>query len=87
MKGSDGRRAPILCDIPGRMIVQLLSSGILMARLHVFVFPVMTRDPERKDRVPAFEGMTLHTTFLMQHSIVVSRRMLRLRSGDMCERT
>jgi hypothetical protein len=40
-----------------------------MSYLRISVIQGLTRNPERKDWIPAFAGMTLHRTFIMQVSI------------------
>ncbi|MBI5664798.1 MAG: LPS-assembly protein LptD [Nitrospirae bacterium] len=43
----------------------------LMSCLRVIVIPGLTRNPERKEWVPAFAGMMLHRPLIMQHSIII----------------
>ncbi len=48
----------------------LLMPVILMSYLRIFVIPSLNRNPEKKDWIPVFTGMTQHQIFIMQHSII-----------------
>ena len=40
-----------------------------MSYLLIFVIPGLTRNPVRSDWIPAFAGMTIHRTYIMQNLI------------------